>query len=200
MQEVSAGRARHGRTQKIIKTFAEITFRQGKGSEMKKFCFDASRAVRNFLNGVLALTTVLTLFAAPQVADAQTAPAGPVRENVDANGVDLFTGKLTVIGPAVVLGSEGNTLSYYRLNKGSGWTDNVVGFMNQSGTVMTVSLGGVSDSFWVSGSAYTSTEGNGSTLTYNSTSKIYTYTRGDGTVARFDKNKSTNTCPIATTA
>ena len=39
------------------------------------------------------------------------------------------------------------------------------------------------------GSTYTSTEGNGSTLTYDSPSKIYTYTRSDGMVARFDGNK-----------
>lgn len=125
---------------------------------------------------------------APQIVQAQIVPSPPVRENIDANGVDLFTGKLTVIAPALVLGSNGNTLSYYRLNKGTGWTDNLMGFMNQVGSTMTVTLGGVADSFTVSGSVYTSTEGNGSTLTYNSTTKIYTYTRGDGTVARFDKN------------
>ena len=149
----------------MIKTFAEITFRQGKGSEMKKFWFDASRAVRNFLNGILALTTVIALFAAPQMAEAQTAPAGPVRQTVDANGVDLFLGTLSLTGPALVLGSEGNTLTYFRWSKGSGWSDNLTGFLNLSGSTMTVSLGAISDRFSVSGSIYTSNEGNGSTLT-----------------------------------
>ncbi|MEO8062401.1 MAG: RHS repeat-associated core domain-containing protein [Pseudomonadota bacterium] len=134
---------------------------------------------------------------APKVAHAQIVPAAPVRTSVDANGIDLFTGKVMVTGPALVLGSEGNTLSYYRWNKGSGWTDNVMAFMNLSGSVMTVSLGGISDSFTVSGSTYTSTEGNGSTLTYNSTSKIYTYTRADGSVARFDKNALSEYVPYS---
>lgn len=154
---------------------------------MKKSWLAAVRPFTDRLPISLALAIVIVA-GAPGVARAQMVPSAPVRESVDANGVDLFTGKLTVTGPALVLGSQGNTLSYYRWNKGFGWSDNVMGFMNQSGSVMTVSLGAVSDSFTVSGSTYTSTEANGSTLTYNSTSKIYTYTRRDGTVARFDKN------------
>jgi len=137
------------------------------------------------------------LVSSPQAALAQIAPAAPVRENIDANGIDLFTGKLKLTGPALVVGSEGNALSYYRWNNGSGWSDNVMGFINLSGSVMTVSLGAISDSFSVSGSTYSSTEGNGSTLTYNSTSKIYTYTRGDGTVARFDKNSLNEYVPFS---
>ncbi len=138
--------------------------------------------------------------AAPIVVHAQIVPAAPVRENVDANGVELFSGKLTLTGPALVLGSKGNTLSYYRWNKGAGWTDNLMAFMNLSGSVMTVSLGGVSDSFTVSGSTYTSTEGNGSTLTYNSTSKIYTYISATARWRASTRMRSVNTCPTATTA
>lgn len=142
------------------------------------------RTSRLALAASLALGSLLT----PGAAQAQAVPAAPVRENIDANGVDLFTGKLTVAAPALTLGSEGSSLSYYRWNKGGGWSDNVMAFLNLSGSTMTVSLGGVSDSFSVSGSTYASTEGNGSTLTYNSTTHIYTYTRGDGTVIRFDNN------------
>src|SRR5689334_12673417 len=98
----------------------------------------------------------------PQAVHSQIVPAAPVRESIDANGVDLLTGKLTVTAPALVLGSQGNSISYYRWNKGSGWTDILLGFLNLAGSVMTVSLGGTSDSFMVSGTTYSSTEGKGS--------------------------------------
>ncbi len=154
---------------------------------------------RLFSRRVSAALALLIAFgiAMPEGAHAQIVPAAPVRESIDENGVDLFSGTLTLTGPALLLGSEGNTLSYFRWSNGSGWSDNVMGFMNQSGSVMTVSLGGISDGFAVSGSTYTSTEGSGSTLVYNSTSKIYTYTRGDGTVARFDKNALSEYVPYS---
>jgi hypothetical protein len=162
---------------------------------MKRLSFSASSAVQKFLKGILALLTAVAVSAAPQMVQAQTAPAGPVRQNVDANGVDLFLGNLSLTGPALVLGSEGNTLTYFRWSKGSGWSDNLTGFMNLSGSVMRVSLGPVTDSFTVSGSTHTSTEANGSTLTLSS--NIYTYTRADGTVARFDKNTPNEYVPYS---
>src|SRR5688572_2496020 len=102
----------------------------------------AARPLSNRWSVFLSLA-ICVVAGAPKVAFAQVVPAAPVRQTVDANGVDLFTGKLTLTGPALVLGSEGNTLSYYRWNKGSGWTDNLMAFLNLSGSVMTVSLGGV---------------------------------------------------------
>jgi hypothetical protein len=162
---------------------------------MKKSCFAANRPSSNPLSASFALVIGIIAFTAPKSADAQTAPAAPVRETVDANGVDLFQGNLSLTGPALVLGSEGNTLTYYRWSKGSGWSDNMTGFMNLSGSVMTVSLGAVSDRFTVSGSTYTSTEGNGSTLTLSS--NIFTYRRADGTVARFDKNTPNEYVPYS---
>jgi RHS repeat-associated protein len=162
---------------------------------MKEFCCNAFSSAQRFLKGILALSIAVAASVAPQFAHAQTAPAGPVRENVDANGVDLFLGTLSLTGPALVLGSEGNTLTYFRWSKGGGWSDNLTGFMNLSGSTITVSLGAVSDRFTVSGSTYTSTEGNGSTLTLSS--NIYTYTRADGTVARFDKNKANGYVPFS---
>lgn len=74
----------------------------------------------------------------------------------------------------------------------------MTGLLNQVASVMTVSLGGDSDSFTVSGSTYTSTEGNGSTLTLNGTSTPYTYTRRDGTVARFSKLSGSDYLPGST--
>jgi RHS repeat-associated protein len=127
----------------------------------------------------------------PEMAHAQFAGTAPVRVSVDANGVDLFSGSLFVRAPALVVGSEGNTLSYYRRNDGRGWSDTIMGYVGQFGapSLMWVAIGDFRDTFTVSGSTYTSTEGNGSTFTFNSTTKIYTYTRPDGMVARFDNNQ-----------
>jgi YD repeat-containing protein len=162
---------------------------------MKKLSSSASMVVRRYFSVVLAFAIGIIALVAPDAAHAQTAPAAPVRENLDANGVDLFTGTLTVTPPALVLGSEGNTLTYYRWSKGSGFSDNITGFMNLSSSTMTVSLGGISDRFTVSGTTYTSTEGNGSTLTLSG--NIYTYTRGDGTVVRFDKTTANEYVPYS---
>jgi RHS repeat-associated protein len=159
-------------------------------SMMEKSWRAVVKLVKDRLPSVLVL--VICLFAvAPEMAHAQFSGHVPVRVSVDANGVDLFTGSLFVSAPALVVGSEGNTLSYYRRNDGFGWSDNIMGFVGQTGapSLMRVAIGGFRDTFTVSGSTYTSTEGNGSTFTFNSTSKIYTYTRSDGMVARFDNNQ-----------
>ena len=54
----------------------------------------AVKAVRDHLPIVLALAIGIITFGAPQAAHAQTAPAAPVRESIDANGVDLFNGNV----------------------------------------------------------------------------------------------------------
>ena len=140
------------------------------------------------LRAILSVS-ILAFAVHGQVAKAQTAPAAPVRSTIDGAGVDLFDGTVNVDAPAATLGGSDNGISYYRWNKGSGWSDNLTAFLKLSGSIMTVAIGTVSDSFTVSGTTYTSTEGNGSTLTYNGTTKIYTYTRSDGTIARFDEVK-----------
>ena len=120
-------------------------------------------------------------------AAAQTVPAAPVRATIDGNGVDLFSGALNVDGPSVTVGDSSSGMDFHRWNKGSGWSDNYSAFLNLSGPIMTVAIGEASDSFTVSGTTYTSTEANGSTLTFNSTTLVYTYTRSDGMVAHFNK-------------
>ena len=146
------------------------------------------RCNRSLRLAALLSTSVIAGMSFAHSAQAQTAPAAPVRSSIDGNGVDLFDGTLSVDAPSISLGDKENGISYHRWNRGSGWTDSSMAFMNLSGSVMTVAVGEASDSFTVSGSTYTSTEGNGSTLTYNSTTKIFTYTRNDGTVANFSKN------------
>jgi hypothetical protein len=138
--------------------------------------------------GALTVCGLLGSTALSSAAYAQLASPAPVRKAIDGNGVDLFKGTFNITAPVLSMGqAEPQGLSYYKLNYGSGWTDNLQGGLSLSGTTMTVRLGASSDRFTVSGSSYTNTEGNGSTLGYNGTSKIYTYTRSDGTVAHFSK-------------
>jgi RHS repeat-associated protein len=145
---------------------------------------------QNARRAIFCLSTILASgLVVPEFAQAQVTQGSPVRANIDANGVDLFDGTLSISGPAMTLGGSDNGLGYYRWNKGGGWSDTTIAFMSLSGSTMTISIGDRSDSFTVSGSVYTSTEANGSTLTYNSTSKIFTYTRSDGAVARFSKTR-----------
>ncbi|MEG3155148.1 RHS repeat domain-containing protein [Sphingomonas sp. RB1R13] len=141
---------------------------------------------------LLSLTTVLSLgIGAPALA--QLAAPVPVRQALDANGVDLFNGTLRLTAPALSMGQgDPQGLVYAMFNNGSGWTDNVTAALNLSGTTMIVNLGGKTDTFTVSGTIYLPTEGNGATLIYNSTTNVYTYTAADGTVIHFDKNRATN--------
>lgn len=141
---------------------------------------------RAFARAFRASTALCGILAAVPVA-AQVAPPAPVRQSIDANGVDLFHGTFQMKGPTLSIGGEDQGLSYVRINRGTGWTDNIVATIRLSGSTMTVSLGGYSDRFTVSGGSYLPTEGNGATLSFNTTTKIYTYTRSDGTVILFNQ-------------
>ena len=121
-------------------------------------------------------------------AQAQTVAPPPVRQSVDANGVDLFLGTLNVVSPKVSMGDGDTGLSYYFFNTGSGWTDNVTAALNQNGNVVTVRLGASTDDFTASGTTYTSRQGRGATLTFSG--GVYTYTATDGTVAHFASSKA----------
>jgi RHS repeat-associated protein len=83
---------------------------------------------------------------------------------------------------------------------GGGWIDNVTGALNCAtvdtngnctSSTITVSFGGTTDMFTVSGTTYTATQGNGATLTL--ASNIFTYTRSDGTTIHFTKERATVT-------
>lgn len=130
--------------------------------------------------------SLLAIFACFDAAHAQTAPAPPVIQTVDPKGVDLFNGKLVVTSAPLSIGNDSNGMTYRRWNMGLGWSDNVAGYISQSGSNVIVYTGENSDSFTVSGGTYTSATGDGATLTYNSLTYLYTYTRRDGTVYNFD--------------
>jgi len=137
-----------------------------------------------FVRAFLASTAIVgTGFALPAMA--QISSPAPVRQSVDANGVDLFLGTMNIDGPAL---SAGNAppqgMVWRKMVRGAGgWGDNMVATLTVSGTTVYVSFAGTSDRFTVSGSTYTSTEGDGATLSLSS--GVYTYTMSDGTVAQF---------------
>jgi RHS repeat-associated protein len=140
---------------------------------------------RAFARAFCASTALCGVLAAiPAVA--QVAPAPPVRQSIDGNGVDLFLGTMNVDGPALMAGQGGvEALSWQKFNRGSGWGDNLVATLTENAGTAHVSFGGISDRFTISGSTYTPTEGRGAKLTLSG--NIYTYTAADGTRTYFSK-------------
>jgi RHS repeat-associated protein len=145
------------------------------------------RAVSKLLAySILATTAVGGGVLAPAVR-AQTAAMSPVRESIDANGVDLFLGTMNADGPTLSAGQSGTQgLEYKKLFRGNGNSgDSLMGSLVVSGSMVYVYLDGNTDRFSVSGSTYTGTEGNGTTLSLSG--NVYTYTTSDGSIAHFNK-------------
>ena len=135
---------------------------------------------------ILATTAIGGAVLAP-AARAQTAAPTPVRESIDANGVDLFLGTMNADGPVLSAGQSGaQGLAYRKLFRTGGSGDNLMASLSVSGSNVYVYIGGKTDRFTVSGSTYTGTEGNGTSLSLSG--NIYTYTMADGSVAHFTKN------------
>ena len=134
--------------------------------------------------GRLFVAATIAVLAAVGPAHGQLATPAPVRQSIDPNGVDLFYGTMNVNAPALTIGgADPQGVSYRQLSRGAGFGDNIQAFLQVSGSAATVSLGGTSDSFSQSGSTFTSTTGNGSTLTVSGST--YIYKRSDGTSVGF---------------
>ncbi|WP_447953918.1 hypothetical protein [Sphingopyxis chilensis] len=103
--------------------------------------------------------TILATSASAQVANEPT----PYR-NVDEFGVDVSTGTFN-FSMVDVAGNPGSTgLSYARTWTRAGWKDNYSGSLRQDGSFISITRGGVSESFTLSGSTWVSAKGNGATL------------------------------------
>lgn len=90
---------------------------------------------------LLSVSTILSAGVALPAA-AQLAPPAPVRQSVDANGVDLFLGTMNVTTPALTIGQdEQQGLSYYKINRSAAWADNIVASLYLNAGLMTVNLG-----------------------------------------------------------
>ena len=133
------------------------------------------------------LAAVFFLLGAGAVAAQSVATSPPpIRSTIDGNGVDLVSGALRVATPQLSIGQGEGALTYTRFLTATGWVDNLIGTINVNGSAITVSFGGSSDSFTLSGGVYTNAVGGGSTLSYNSGAQRYTYTTADGAVVVFN--------------
>lgn len=135
-------------------------------------------------------------------AHAQSTPEPlPANAQVDANGVDLASGQLTLSATDVTIGGV-NGLSFARVYSGTGWRASTLG------TICTdpgdpskyiISMGSSSETFTLTGSlgsgTFTSDVGSGATLTYDSVAQEFTYTSTDGTQAIFDADLASKVDP-----
>ncbi len=128
------------------------------------------------------LTSGLAAPAAAQVAGSQPVP--PVRPLIDENGVDVRSGSFTAALADVAIGPDDHRgLRYDRVGGGATQFGSIE--LVQPG-VYAVVLGGKTARFTQSGTSFTSTKGDGATLTL--ASGTYTYTARDGTKAVFASN------------
>jgi YD repeat-containing protein len=116
---------------------------------------------------------------------APTAPPPPYR-NVDANGVDLVTGRMTFSLTEAAIGSGAGALSLARYWTGAGgFVDNwSSGLYQDAAGVYHVELGDFSDDFTWNGSSYVSVEGRGAALA-DTGGGAFRYTAADGTIIDF---------------
>jgi YD repeat-containing protein len=132
---------------------------------------------------LLASTAICGLAASP--ASAQTAPA-PSREAVDANGVDLLTGKLKVTWDFAEARNAAHSLSYHRSwISEEGWFESIEAgiFEGDAPGELVVSIGDFSNVFTLVNGVYEPKRKDGSTLTFNGV--YYIVRHKDGTEFQF---------------
>jgi len=124
----------------------------------------------------------------PLAAQSITLPPSPIRSSVDERGVDAATGGVQMSDPQLSIGTPTNGLVHTRYWPGnSGWRHSyMISAKADSSSHVTVTIGGSSTGFTLSGGVYSSDQGDGSTLVDNGASS-YTYTGRDGTTIYFDK-------------
>jgi RHS repeat-associated protein len=150
------------------------------------------RVIRLMTNPAYRFAAALCLTCLAQVpnARAQNAPTAPppIRMAPDQFGVDLVSGSLNVADPEISIGKpDAGGLSLVRTYYLNGWRDNLVGTIAKADPTYTVSLGGSSESFTLSGGVYAPAQGQASKLTYDSGLQVYTYTSSAGVIASFSK-------------
>ncbi|MFZ4748699.1 MAG: hypothetical protein ACOYLK_17750, partial [Sphingomonas sp.] len=117
-------------------------------------------------------------------------PAPATRSPIDENGVNLSTGSISVTDPGIAIGPEGSALSHTRRWVGAGWRHSFFLTVSTTSNSATVSIGGQSNKFNLSGGVYTPDTADGTTLT--ATTNDFTYTLADGTVFTFDRTLVNN--------
>jgi len=142
------------------------------------FLAKACAAVATVLLYGIALTSTAS-------AQGPLAPPFPVHSSIDRNGVDLNSGTFTYKSAPISVGDGSLGISQSYL--GRGYRDNLVGTMTGDFVSVTVSVGGESTLFYTfQGGDPTTMGASPAKLKYNSTTKLYTYTAPDGSIAIFD--------------
>ena len=124
--------------------------------------------------------------ASPALAQVPQQPVPPEYYTQDPRGVDLVTGAFNYATTEVVIGQPGQGgIAHGRLFLGSpsggGWRFSLMGTINATGSVYTVSVGGESEVFLKSGSTYSAQSNRGFTLTQSGST--YTFTTPSGATA-----------------
>jgi RHS repeat-associated protein len=135
--------------------------------------------------GFCALVAAITLCIPASAQTAADLP--PVRSAVDGNGVDLVGGSVNLDQTDVSIGPPGpGGLAYSRSHRRNGWFDSFQISLLVASSVYTVSIGGSSESFTLSGGTFTPNQGQASRLVYNSATTMYEYTSASGVLAILD--------------
>lgn len=130
-----------------------------------------------------------TALAAPAMAQLASAPQMPRGRVIDANGVDLTTGSYVSPESQISLGADQASLVYsQRLVGGLWWINNFHIALETTATTAKLTIGTEAKTFNLSGTTYTPADADGSSLTYNSTTQVYTYTGRDGAVFTIPNN------------
>jgi RHS repeat-associated protein len=144
------------------------------------------------------LIAVVAALAAPALAHTQTqptlsVPAPPVIQRVDDRGIDLQVGNFNFEQSKVSIGTATNGGLSHSFSYGDGiLTDDFSGQVTAGTGIyvnsVSVSLGDKSEIFSDSNGIYSSIQGKGGVLNYNSATALYTYTTRDGVVATYSNN------------
>lgn len=137
------------------------------------------------LSAALLATSALTCPSAASAQEYFPPAVPPVRETVDENGIDLTRGLVVSRGHGVSIGGGGTQgLGWSRTITSTGdFRDSTAAVISVSGTTYTVSVGGSSETFTLSGGNYISVEKTGATLV--NASGTFTYTTAGGVIFTF---------------
>ena len=137
---------------------------------------------------ILALICAAGLATAAHAQTPLQAPP-PAEITRDERGVDLLSGRLVQQATLVSSGDAASGLAYSRTYFNTQWRDNITATLTQSSGVWTVSIGGQSDTFTLSGSTYTPRVNRGQSLVSEG-STHFVYQTADGLRVRFQRPRA----------
>lgn len=124
---------------------------------------------------LLATTAIVS----PARAQVQSSAPLPAHSTIDANGVNLGTGLVSIPKAGVSIGGPNNGLAYTLVLQEGQEYGSMLGWITVNGSITTVTLGTTSEQFTYSGSGYTPVVADGSSFDGQN------FTGSDGTQAIF---------------